>query len=91
MRTITIAGLRQHRLRRQARKMPRPDITVRVTIERLQHGNLLSQQRGTGETLLDALWAARGRTKSMFRELSDLLVLTIPGDEDLEEDGTPDE
>ncbi len=89
MRHITLAGLRLRRLRRKRRNAPPLGITVRVTVERLQYGTLvLSQQKGTGETLLDALWAARGRTKSMYRELSDLLLMTIHEDE---EDAPADE
>ena len=81
---------RQRRLRRQQEAKPPLNITVRVTIERIQDGQIvLSKATGIGANLLEAIIAARGRTKTMFRELSELIVQIPPTEDEGSKEATP--
>lgn len=74
MRKMTPAGLRQMQSRRAARKT-RLNIRYHVIVQRIQDGTIvLSEAEGHGDTLLEALAAARSRCKNMYRGISDLLL-----------------
>jgi hypothetical protein len=74
--------VRQQRKLRRERVASTPDMSVRVTIERRYGGTVTSTISGVGVDLTAALWNARGRAGSMFREVGDHLERLL--DDELE-------